>query len=191
MNSPTITIENFCPRPSLAAYIDGELLPREELELEAHLAVCRTCAAELNEQKKLLCVLDFALEGEREIELPANFTEVIVTNAQSNVSGLRSPRERFKAFSVCLGLLFLGLFGLNGDAATIFNAFLKTVDKFAAVFSFVFHLIYNISIGTAVILRSLGSQFVTHSSIALIFLIAFLSVSLFAISRLFVRYGRA
>ena len=94
MNLQNLTTENECPRTELAAYIDGELSPREALELEMHLAVCQDCAAELNEQKKLLCALDFVLESERKIELPADFTKIIVTKAQSNVSGLRSPRER-------------------------------------------------------------------------------------------------
>lgn len=191
MNSHASTTEKLCLRAPLVAYVDGELTPSEELELEMHLAICPSCAAELNEQKKLLRALDFALEDKKEILLPANFTQIIVANAQSNVSGLRSPRERFKAFLVCSALLFLGLLGFNGESATVFNTFLKTADQFAAVFSFIFHLIYDISIGTAVILRSLGNQFVGNSAIAPAFLAAFFFVSLLAISRLFIRYQRA
>ncbi len=74
MNSQTATTEKICSqRSEIVAFIDGELLPHEELEFELHLTVCGSCAAELNEQKKLLCALDYALENDGEIELPANF----------------------------------------------------------------------------------------------------------------------
>ncbi|HXH69289.1 MAG TPA: zf-HC2 domain-containing protein [Pyrinomonadaceae bacterium] len=191
MNLPIVTTEKECPREQLAAYIDGELLAREELELEMHLAICKACAAELNEQKKLLCVLNFALENEREIELPANFTKIIVTKAESNVSGLRSSRERFKALFVCSVLFLLVLLGLGGKIEPVLNTYIKFTDQIFAVFGFVFHLIYDVSIGTAVILRSLGSGFVNDSAVVFAFFAAFLLVSLFALSRLFVRYNRA
>ena len=191
MNLQTATTEIECPRAQLAAYIDGELLPREELELEMHLANCKDCTAELNEQKKLLCVLDFALESEKEIELPANFTKVIVANAESNVSGLRSSKERFRALFVCLGLFLLVILGLGGQIEPVLNTYIKFTDKIFAVFGFVFHLIYDVSIGTAVILRSLGSGLVSNSGIAFAVFGALLLFSLFALSRLFVRYNRA
>jgi len=191
MNLPIVTIEEECPRTQLAAYIDGELLPREELELEMHLASCKDCTAELNEQKKLLCVLDFALESEKEIELPANFTKIIVTKAESNVSGLRSSKERSKAFFVCSVLFLLVLLGLGGQIEPVLNTYIKFTDKIFAVFGFVFHLIYDVSIGTAVILRSLGSGLVNDSGIAFAVFAALVLFSLFALSRLFLRYNRA
>ncbi len=95
-----------CPHEELAAYIDGELTPREEIELDLHLTACRSCAAELNEQKRLLCALDFALEGEREFKLPENFARVVAANAECRVSGLRSPKERLNAGFV-MAALFL------------------------------------------------------------------------------------
>ncbi len=190
MNLQDSTTENDCPRTELAAYIDGELSPREELELEMHLAICRVCPAELNEQKKLLCALDFALEEERKIELPANFTEIIVANAQSNVNGLRSPKERFKAIFVCLILFLFVLVGLGGETKTTLNTFFTLTDQIFAVAGFAAHFVYDVSIGTAVILRSLGNRLVNDSVVAFASLTAFFFVSLFALSRLFVRYNR-
>ena len=52
----------FCPRPEITAYLDGDLSPREEFDLDLHFAGCAACTDELNQQKKLLCALDFALE---------------------------------------------------------------------------------------------------------------------------------
>lgn len=190
MSSPSITLEKECPRKQLAPYIDGELLPHEELELELHLAACKTCAAELNEQKKLLFVLDFALDKEDEIELPADFTKIVVAKAESNVSGLRSPRERYRAILVCSILFLFGLIGLGGQIESVFASYIQFTEQVFSVFGFIFHLIYNISIGTAVVLRSLSSQFVSVSAIVVVFLVAFSIISLLAFSRLFIRLNR-
>ena len=40
-------VEEFlteCPTPDIAAYIDGELTPEAQLQLEYHLAACRVCS---------------------------------------------------------------------------------------------------------------------------------------------------
>ena len=89
--------ERECPRADIAAYIDGELTPREELALELHLAACPDCTGELNLQKQMLRALDCGLKDRTEIELPKNFAKTVATRAESNVSGLRSKEERFRA----------------------------------------------------------------------------------------------
>ncbi len=177
------TFENNCPHSELAAYIDGELSPREELELEQHLAACKLCAAELNEQKRLLCALDFALEGEREFELPKNFTKIVVANAESKVSGLRSPKERFNAIFVIAALFLMFLVGLGGELKTVAAAFVQFGEQFLAVAGFAAHLIYNVAVGAAILLRSLGAQFVYNSSGAAFLFALFFAASLFALSR--------
>jgi len=184
MNSQTATIEKIClQRNEIAAFIDGELLPHEEFELELHLAVCGFCATELNEQKKLLCALDYALENEKQIELPANFTKVVVTNAESRVNGLRRPQERSKALFVCAALFVLVILGLGGETKTVLNTFGKFVEQFLAVGGFVWNLIYDVSVGTAIVLRSLGSQFIFNSSAFFAILIVFVFLSLFLFLR--------
>ncbi len=184
MNLQAAPTEKKCsPRSEIAAYIDGELLPREELELELHLAVCKSCAAELNEQKKLLCALDYALENDGEIKLPANFTKIVVINAESKVSGLRRPQERSKALFVCAALFLLVLLGLGRETETVLNTFGKFAEQFLAVGGFVWNLIYDVSVGTAIVLRSLSSQFIFNSFASLVILIIFGFLSLFLFSR--------
>ncbi len=191
MDLQTVTTNEICSqRSEIAAYIDGELLPREELELEMHLTICKSCSYELNEQKKLLCALDFALESEREIELPSNFTKVIVTTAESKVSGLRRPQERSKALFVCAALFLLVLLGLGSETESVLNTFGKFAEQFAAVGGFAVHIIYDISIGTAIVLRSLGNQFVFNSTVSLAFSIGLLFLGLFALTRFVVRSNR-
>jgi len=184
MNLQTATTEKICSyRSEIAAYIDGELLSREELELEMHLVVCRHCSEELNEQKKLLCALDYALENEVEIKLPANFTRVVVANAESKVNGLRQPQERSKALFVCAALFLLVLLGLGGETETVLNTFGKFAEQFLAVGGFVWNLIYDVSVGAAIVLRSLSSQFIFNSSASSATLIVFVLLSLFLLTR--------
>jgi len=191
MDTQTTTIEQICSHGSkLAAYIDGELLPREELDLELHLVVCKSCNHELNEQKKLLRALDYVLETEREIELPANFTRVIVANAESRVSGLRRPQERSKALFVCAALFLLVILGLGSETETVFAAFTKFAEQMFTVAGFLGHLIYDISIGTAIILRSLSYQFVFNSIVSATLFIGFVVLTLFVVSRFIVRSNR-
>ena len=191
MNLQIATIKNFCShRNDIAAYIDGELLPREELELEMHLAICKDCSGELNEQKKLLQALDYALESEREIVLPANFTRVVIANAESEVSGLRRPQERSKSLFVCAALFLLVLLGLGGETKTVLNAFAKFADQFLAVGGFIWNLIYDIAVGTTIILRSLNNQIVFNSNFFFAVLIGFFFVSLIFLSRFTTRANR-
>src|SRR2546423_3864915 len=104
MSSQPQTIVFECPTDEIAAFIDGEMDPVREFELETHLALCEICSLELNQQKQFLCGLSSSLKHEDEIELPANFAKLIVANAESTVTGLRRPRERFNAIFICAGL---------------------------------------------------------------------------------------
>jgi len=184
-------IEKSCShRSDIAAYIDGELSPGEELGLETHLAVCKLCAAELNEQKTLLRALDFALEDQKGIELPVNFARIVVANAESKVSGLRRPQERFKALFVCAALFLLVLLGLGGETKTVFETFGKFADQFLAVGGFVWNLIYDLAVGTAIILRSLSHRIGFNSNFSAAVLIGFFLVSLVFLSRFRTRFNR-
>ncbi len=188
MNLENPIIENACPRAELAVYIDGELSPREELDLETHLAECENCAFELNEQKRLLFALDFALEDEKNFKLPENFTRVVVANAESKVSGLRCPNERFKAGFVIAALVLLFLLGLDGETKTASFAFLKIGERLLAVGSFALHLIYDVAVGASLILRSFSSQFIYKSAFSTVSFVAVFFIALFALSRFINRF---
>lgn len=180
--------EKFCSqRSEVAAYIDGELSPSEEIALETHLASCAECRAELNEQKKLLCILDFALEDEKKFELPENFTAVVVANAESKVSGLRRPQERFTAFFVCAALFLLVILGLGSESEAVFKTFADFGEQFLAVAGFAFRFFYDIALGLAIILRSISSHLFSGSAAAIIFIVILFAVSLLALLRFFNR----
>ncbi len=90
-----------CPSPELSAYIDGELSRHDELELEQHVSGCGICTDDLNLQKSFLNALDYSLDEKNEIDLPCDFTQAVVANAESRVSGLRRPHERRNAAFIC------------------------------------------------------------------------------------------
>jgi len=175
---------NACPRAEIVEYIDGELSSRAELELELHFLGCEVCQNELNAQKKLLGALDFALEDEKEFELPENFTKVVVANAESRVSGLRRPKERFNALFICAALFLLVILGLGSETEAIVGTGGKIIEQTLAVGSFFGHLIYDFALGLTVILKSLCFQFVYKSAISFIFLAIVLGISALIFSRL-------
>lgn len=190
MNLPVETSENECPRASLAAHVDGELNAPEELALEMHLIGCPVCADELNQQKQLLRALDFALEAKHELELPTNFTKTIVANAESRVSGLRRPNERFTALFICAALFLLLIIGLGRETETVLVSSGKIVDRFVAVSGFFTHLTYDLALGTTVILRSLCVQMIFRFAYAPAFILLVFAGSILAFSRLIFRFNR-
>lgn len=192
MNLQTAKNESTCSRQQIIAYIDGELSPREEIVLETHLAVCKTCAGELNEQKRLLFALDYVLdENEREFELPEEFTKIVVTNAESKVSGLRRPQERSKALFVCAALFLLVLLGLGEEAGNFFKSPGEFFAQLQVLGGFAFQLVHDLAVGIAVILRSLSHRFIFNSAVSLGVLLLFLIFTSFVLSRLITREYRA
>jgi anti-sigma factor RsiW len=182
--------KDLCPRPDIAAYIDGELKPAEELAFEIHLASCSVCSHELNEQKVFLAALNSTLEMEHEVELPQNFTKVIVANAESRVSGLRRSGERFNAVFICGALLLFVLFGLGGDAIAMMGNASNILNQAFSVLGMAGHMFLNIVVGTTLILKSISSQLVFGSAGTLFLLAIVFCALLVAFSRLMLRYNR-
>lgn len=193
MNPQIAKNPDQCPRAEIAAYIDGDLSPRAEMDLEMHFALCEICDAEYREQKKLLLALDHALDEEKiakEIALPEDFAKVIIANAESSVSGLRGSRERFNALFICSGLFLFVILLLGSETEAIFSAFGKFFDQFMIVVGFVGHLAYDVAVGITVILRSLCLQFVYKSIAVTTFFLFICGLSAYIFSRLVFRFNR-
>ncbi len=178
-----------CQSFEIAAYIDGELDAERELELGMHLAECGLCSDELVQQKQFLCGLSSSLRSEAEIELPANFTKTIVANAQSSVSGLRRPSERFNAAFICAALFLFGLFALGADAAGTFGWLSNGFDKVAAVMGLVGHVAYSAIIVFAILTRTLSSQAQIPAAVSLFSVLVFAMIFA-SLSRRLVRVRR-
>jgi hypothetical protein len=130
-----------CPLPQISAYVDGELSKQDELILETHIANCPICFQELNEQKKLLCVLDFAL-SEDLMDFP-EMNRSIVVRAESNVVGLKNNLHKL----ILTVLLLVCFYYRQTDSV---------LNPFVALLSFL-HVIYeslnNFLLGLSTILK--------------------------------------
>jgi len=191
MTSQISQIQDTCPSGEISAYIDGELSPLDELNLEKHLAVCSICTTDLNQQKSFLFALSSSLEREDEFELPKNFTKTIVATAESRVSGLRRPRERFNAVFICTALFLFILFALGTGGETLPAVFGMALEKIGAVAAFAFRLVYSISLGAVVVVRSISSQVFFGSSVSFLLFAGLFGFSLFVCSRLILRSDRS
>ena len=152
-----------CPQPDISSYVDGELSPEREIQLEAHLAECSICTEHLKVERQFLCALNASLDGEQELDLPADFTRVVVTRAESGVSGLRRPSERFNAAFICSGLFLIVVFSLGADSTKIAEMLMTVLEKSAAVALFLLHFAYDVALGLIVILRAISSHLVSGS----------------------------
>ena len=189
MERSGINNEFLCPSPDLAAYVDGELTPDQELQLDLHMSVCRVCSDELNLQKNLLNALEGSLD-ERAFELPKDFTKTVVVNAESRVNGLRHPSERRRAAIIFAGLLLIALLVLGNNIGLAFAAAAAIADKVVAVVNSVGHFVYNIALGSVIVVRSVASDLVFDSANGIALILLVLVVSLLLSSRLLVRFHR-
>lgn len=178
-----------CPTEEISAYIDGELTGARELELDAHFSVCEHCTRELNLQKQFLCGLNSTLKHEGDLDLPADFTKLIVANAESTVAGLRRPRERYNAIFICAGLFFFALFAVGAEAGRLFEGVYVAFDQAGAVGGFFGHLVYSFFVGVAIVLRSLAGQF-GGDAVAALALTAVIAAFLMLLSRKVLRMRR-
>lgn len=189
MMVPVLSENVDCPRDEIASYIDGELSQSEEAAFETHLSECETCRSELKYQKEFLFALSASLDSEQDIPLPKDFTRTIVANAESRVSGLRRPRERFTAIFICAALFLFALFALGGNAETVWNAFGSIGEKAYSIGAFIVRVLYSISIGIAVVVRSLASHISTLWLLTLP-VVASMAAGLFFFSRSVIRGRR-
>ncbi len=180
-----------CPSDDISAYLDGELSAGRELELERHFAACGICHSELNSQKQFLRGLEFSLRSETDVDLPTDFTRHLVANAESSVSGLRRPRERFNALFICAGMGLFALFALGADVERLLTGVLTFFAQAASVAGIVGHMVYTIFLGAAIIIRSLAAQVSSDAVMGVIATAALLTVTLWFASRTLLRMRRA
>ncbi len=180
----------FCPTDEIASYIDGELDAAREREVDAHFAECAACSDELNLQKQFLRNLESSLKQEGDVVLPADFTRKVVANAESTVSGLRRPRERFNAIFICAGLMFFILFALGTDAGRVLGGAGAVVDQIATVGSFFGHFIYSFFLGVMIVVRTCATQ-IRPDALAAVVIAVLMVISIGFVSQRLLRMRRA
>lgn len=188
--------QHDCQSEEAAAYLDGEMDASSAALFEQHLKDCAQCANALQEQRRLLCTLDFALgvDETSDIQLPKNFAQIVTAHAQSDLSSLRSERaEHKRALRLCL-FLALASFALLGGAAwsdSVLKPLALLIRHAGTVIGFMGRALYDFGAGLAIIARAVGGRtiFESNSLAALVFL--FLAVALFLLPRLISNYHRA
>jgi anti-sigma factor RsiW len=150
----------------VAAYLDGELDAAQGTRFEQHTKLCAPCATALREQRRLLCVLDAAFGDEQQqLQLPANFTQVVKARAQSDMSSVRHRSERRRAFALCAGLAALS-FALLGWQAwdELFSPLRAVAGVLKMMLHMTAHVVGEAVAGIALVLRVLGGQLLNEPS---------------------------
>lgn len=184
-----------CQSEEIAAYLDGELDAPAVVLFERHLEECAACAEELQQQRRLLCTLDFALGGRAgaDLQLPKNFSEIVAAHAQSDLGSLRTERaERRRALRLCVALAAAS-FVLLGSAAlseSILKPLGLIIRQAGTLLGFLGRALYDFGAGLAVIGRGVGGQtiFESQSLTSLVFLL--LAVAVVLLPRLISSYHR-
>lgn len=195
--TPTAAIEVIEADPAspcldVAAYLDGELDAAACARFERHTKTCASCATALGEQKRLLCVLDAAFgHAQKQLQLPANFTEVVKARAQSDMSSVRHRSERKRALLLSAGLaalsfallgwqaweeLFVPLRAAAGIAATMLDMAANAAGEAAS--------------GVALTLRVLGGQMLEEPGAGSFGAYVVFAVAVALLFRLIGRYHR-
>ena len=182
----------FSPCLDVAAYLDGELDTAAGTRFEQHTKICAPCATTLREQRRLLCVLDAAFNGsQKQLLLPANFTEVVKARAQSDMSSLRHRSERKLAVLVCAGLAALS-FALLGWQAwdELFTPVRAVAGIAATMFDMAANAVGEAASGVALTLRVLGGQMLEEPGARSAGTYATLAIAVALLFRLIVGYHR-
>jgi anti-sigma factor RsiW len=190
--STTTPNNPVCSSEELVAYLDCELEPEARVLLEEHLAECRSCASELDMQRRIQRELDVALSEDASLEMPGNFARIVAARAQADLSGMRERRERRRALRLCIVLVGLSI-ALTGGAAlgeSVFAPLRALWKGGAALFNFLGRALYDTGAGFAVISRGVGGHLLFDSRPVGFFLLLLFVSALFMLRRLIIGYHR-
>jgi anti-sigma factor RsiW len=190
------TIEAAAPRGAcldVAAYLDGELDDGAAARFEQHTKICAPCATALKEQRRLLCVLDAAFgDAQRQLQLPANFTEIVKARAQSDMRSVRHRSERKRAMLVSAGLAALSFALLGWQAWDELLAPLSAVAGIAAtMFDMAANAVGEAASGIALMLGVLGGQWLEEPGAGSVGAYVVFAAAVALLLRLIVGYHRA
>jgi anti-sigma factor RsiW len=184
--------KSVCGSEEIVAYLDGELEPEMRARLEAHLAECAPCIAELEMQRRLLRELDFALSDDEGVLMPKNFAQIVAARAQSDLSGVRERHERRRAFRLCvlLGSVAVALTGGAAVSESVFAPLHATWKGASALLNFLGHALYDMGAGVAVISRGVGGHLLFESRLLSLIVLFLFASALYMLRRLIAGYHR-
>lgn len=181
----------ICETQSIAAYIDGDLEPKQLTVFEDHLKECKQCASELQAQRLFMCELESALASPFAPAVPANFAQVVTVNAESDMRGARDAAEQRRALQFCLilGLAAFALLGFAYSKTLLLNAQVAATRGLGAL-GFLAKTIFDAAAGFVVLTRVVSRALVADSLLAAVAGVLFLVFAVAVLSRLISRYHR-
>jgi anti-sigma factor RsiW len=164
MNASEVNTSAACRPEEAAAYLDGELSAEATTHFEQHAHACPRCATALNEQRRLLCMLEAAfgapLTGQP--ALPRDFSRVVRARAQSDMSRVRTEKKR--ALLLCAALAALAFALLGGQAFALALAPVRGAGRaLLAALDVLGHTLMETGRGAVLILRALTAQLTSES----------------------------
>jgi len=184
--------EMACEFEDVAAYLDGELSGTAMTRFEDHLKSCAQCASELRSQRQLLCTLEVAFNDSRSFALPQDFTRIVTTRAESDLSGMRKRPERRRALKLC-AILALVSFALMGAAARaiVIDPVRSFFRATGSVLDLCWQAASEVAASVAIFVRVIGrALFFSQNSIGLLLILVLLGSISFLLF-LIARYHRA
>ena len=180
-----------CQSEKIGAFIDGEMEPAESQAFETHLKQCPNCAAELHQQQQFMCELDSMLTGPLDLDVPANFAQVVAVRAESDMRGVRDRAEHNRAllFSVLLAIAAFALLGVSASEKLILSA-QSLLNNAAGILGLLGKTIYDAAAGFSVILRVLSGGLRADSRFAGLTALALVALAICLLSLLITRFHR-
>ena len=188
MDLPNKTNENICLQDEILAYLDGELSSEDEFKFELHLDECEFCRNDINTQKMISKSLEMVHAQEvKKVIIPENFSKMVATKAESDVSGILQKKEISNAIYICTILILLVLVGIGTDINSLLYAFERFAEKFLVMIGFLVHFVFDLSAGILLILRYLNHHFVFSSIVSIAILSVFFIFTSLTLSRIVLR----
>jgi hypothetical protein len=163
-------------------YVDGELRADVEAELELHTASCADCRRRLNDAKELTLAIESRFEPRDLPEIPADFARRISSAAVNDLSGIRSPRERYVAFAICCLLILTMTAALGGSLAEPTDGFSSVVLRWFALFGSLAQFLYSIVLSITIFLK-----FIARSGASIFIAVAAFGLSLLLLAAALIR----
>lgn len=154
-------------RADVAAYLDGELDADSTQAFEQHIVECAECRESLAEQRRTLVALNGAFGLRGEVELPQEFAQKVTARARTDMSGVRSRRERRRALRFCL-VLAVAVFVLLGSTSSrlVLERAGFAWRAFSSIVNLVGQAAGDLGAGMLVLMRALSGGTANESGVA-------------------------
>jgi anti-sigma factor RsiW len=183
---------HICETEKIVAFIDGDLKPECRTAFEEHIKFCSHCNSELQAQRQFISELDSALSGPFDLEVPANFAQVVAVRAESDMRGVRDSLEHRRAlrFCVLLGLTAFALLGVSSGEAALMRV-QSMANAALGILGLIGKGIFDAAAGFAVILRVVSGGLLSDFRFAGLTTLLVVALIIGLLSLLISRYHRA